>query len=424
MRGIVETRNARSCGLATFLVAAGMLVLGANASSVTNVTISRVAQRWPWNNKVDITYTVQGGQTRASGVYCGLRFTLTAGGNTYNIEGHTIGASAENGTHTATWTAPQGIVASGCTLSATLFTTNVPSGNDYMIVDIDSGAVAYEGLRVTQDDSNTHYNTATYKTDKLVLRKVPAGGPYPTGYTGFSTNSPTNWMTDVDYYIGVFPVTQYQYTKLYGSNPSVKTIEYPGDTVAHRPVEAVTWNDLRRPIGDSSNFAPTSSIPAVTTANTGTFFQRLNFKTGLYFDLPTEVMFEIAEHAGATTKYSWGEDLDSDYIACTDNSPSNDGKTTTQAVGSHLPNNWGLYDTAGKVFEWCRDQRTNGYSNLANAPDPFTPAWSGGTTRSYRGGAHGGAASTTSEFRASQRQGNESGNWYWFVGFRVSLIAD
>ena len=411
-------------------VATSVLVpLTASADAVTNVTISRVAQRWPWNNKVDITYTVQGGQTRTSGVYCGLRFTLTAGGNTYNIEGHTIGASAENGTHTATWTAPQGIVASGCTLSATLFTTNVPSGNDYMIVDLDSGAVAYEGLRVTQDDSNDHYNTATYKTDKLVLRKVPAGGPYPTGHSDFSSNSPTNWTTDVDYYIGVFQVTQYQYTKLYGSNPSAKITEYPGDTVAHRPVDNVSWNDLRRPSGDTSNFAPTSAIPAVASANTGTFFQRLNHKTGLYFDLPTEVMFEIAERAGVTTKYSWGENPNPDYIACADNSPSNDGKTTTQAVGSHLPNDWGLYDTSGNVFEWCLDQRDNGgYSNLKDAPDPFTPAWADGTKRIYRGGAHGGSVGSgtniSAEFRASHRQGNESGNRYWFVGFRVSFMAD
>ena len=127
--------------------------LGASAAGVTNVTISSVAQRWPWNNKVDITYTVQGGQSRADGAYCGLRFALTAGGRTYDFEGYTVGASAEDGTHTVTWTAPQGIVAADCSLTATLFSTNFPSGNDYMIVDLDSGDVVYEGMLATQTAS-------------------------------------------------------------------------------------------------------------------------------------------------------------------------------------------------------------------------------------------------------------------------------
>ena len=76
---------------------AGMFALGANASSVT---IDSVTQRWPWNNKVDITYTVTDGQNVAAGVFCRLVFTANVGGSTYTIDGvHDVGANASSGTH-------------------------------------------------------------------------------------------------------------------------------------------------------------------------------------------------------------------------------------------------------------------------------------------------------------------------------------
>ena len=277
----MKTNAAKSALLG---IAAAALAGTANAAPA--VTIDSVAQRWPWNNKVDITYTVAGGQTRSAGVYCALRFAMTAKGQTYSFEGYTVGASAENGQHTVTWTAPEGIVSDACSMTATLFTTNVPSGNDYMIVDLTSGAVTYEGLFASQAESNSRYNVTDYKTDKMVLRKIPRtadsaelpNGPFASGYptgdsvhypSGSDANSSTIWTVDRNYYIGVFPVTQYQYRKLYGSNPSKKTSTISGNTADYRPVEYVSWDDLRLP-----TTASTSSIPVVAS-NSGTFFQRL-----------------------------------------------------------------------------------------------------------------------------------------------------
>ena len=407
------------------------------ADSVTNVTINSVVQRWPWNNKVDISYTVEGGQARALGIYCGLRFAFTANGQTYNFEGYSIGASAENGSHTVTWTAPQGIVTADGSLTATLFTTNVPSGNDYMIIDLMTGAVWYEGLLTTQDASNSRYNVAEYKESKMVLRKVPkwadkdtlpnaadlaAMNGYPTGdnVNYASDNSVKKWPTDRDYYTGVFLVTQRQYADVCGSNPSANTAVIEGNVVAHRPVEQVSWNDLR-----CSGTAPTSSIPAVAS-NSGTFFQRLNYKTGLYFDLPTEVMAEIAERAGATTVYSWGDSNANvtDYAVCKENSEYPAGSTTyyPKAVGSLLPNAWGLYDTAGNVWEVCRDDDT--LLNLADAADPFKPACANGTRRRWRGGGPYDNSGTGNGSRASLRFRNLPGNRNPAQGFRVSMIVE
>ena len=103
-----------------------------------------------------------------------------------------------------------------------------------------------------------------------------------------STNSRKNWQTAKDYYVSMFLVTQKQYQNIYGSIPSEMTGAKTGDTVAHRPVDKVAWQTMR------GNINSRETIPAVTS-NTGNFFQRLNFKTGLYFDMPTEVMFEIAQ---------------------------------------------------------------------------------------------------------------------------------
>lgn len=385
-------------------------VATAPAFAATTITIDSVVQRWPWNNKVDITYTISGGQDIAAGNYQKIVFTTVIAGTTYTIDGvKDVGASANAGTHTVTWTLPSGVKSTGCTMSAAVYTSDTPSGDDYMIIDLTktSDNITYEGLLTTQDASNARYNVAAYKTDKLVLRKVPAGGTYPTGD---SPNCST-WTTDRDYYIGVFPVTQYQYNLVYGSNPSAKTSVIDGNEVAHRPVENVSWEELRL-----STTSPTSSIPAVASS-TGTFFQRLNYATGnkYGFDLPTEVMFEIAERAGATTIYYWGDTADAAYIVCSANSGS-----STVAVGSRLPNAWGLYDTAGNVWEWCLDDEVSG--DMSGRVDAFTAAWASGTKRRIRGGYYSNPVDNYN-FRASSRNSasiSSKGNY----GFRVSMIVD
>ena len=427
--------------LAAAIAAGAAIPMAANAAGIV---IDSVQQRWPWNNKVDITYTVTDGQNRAAGVYCGIEFNVSVPGHgDILLHGYSLGASAEGDAsgkqHTVTWTAPSGLKSTDCTISATLFTTNVPSGNDYMIVNLSSGEVYYEGLMTTQEASNERYNVAEYKTSKLVLRKVPkwadhgdlpnagaltALGGYPTGdnVNYSSTNSRKNWQTAKDYYIGMFLVTQKQYQNIYGSNPSQMTRAKTGDVVEHRPVECLHWQTVRGSI---------QSTDSMSASSNGTFFQRLNFKTGLYFDLPTEVMFEIAQRAGATTVYSWGDSSDDlpNYCVCASNcggTVMNKPGDYTCAVGTFLPNNWGIYDTAGNVWEWCRDrnsaQNKVASGNMANNADAFTPSSSGSY---YIGRGFGGASSSQTDtgFRASYRYSSSS-NAGWNRGFRVSHVVE
>ena len=356
------------------LVAAMVFATVANAAP--NVTINSVVQRWPWNNKVDITYTVGDGQDVSQNLFRKLVFKATVKGDTYTIDGVSdVGASANTGKHTVTWTAPAGIKAYDCQMSAELYAATAPSGDDYLVIDLDSGKIAYEGLLASQDASNTRYNTADYKTGKMVLRKVPAGGSYPTG-DGAKGRTDTTWKTNRDYYIGIFMVTQTQYEKIMGSNPSTFKAPSYGDyeknglmnIAAHRPVECVKWTLLR-----GSNATPATILSAKSD---GTFLERLMSKTGLAgFDLPTEIMWEIAARAGVTTRYFWGANDNSaidQYITYGGNSEDNSGRKQTWPVGSRRPNNWGLYDVSGNLWEICRDG--NGLSDSCNAPDPWTPA--------------------------------------------------
>ena len=403
------------------------LIGALSAKAIPSVEIDSVVQRWPWNNKVDITYTVADGQDLVNGTYYKLVFTVTVNGQVNTIDGvFDIGASANTGTHTITWTAPSGIKPTTFTTSAAIYDHDAPSGDDYMVVDLATGKVAYEGLLASQDASNQRYNTALYKTDKMVLRKVAAGGTYPTGDSiHYSSGNPSmTWTTDRDYYIGIFMVTQAQWKKLMGKNPSACQTEIAGDVVEHRPVEQVASITVR---GTST---VTPLVPIVADPNGG-FLPRMNARTGLNFDLPTEVMFEIAARAGATTAYSWGDTLDYDYIVY-----SGIASGSSRAVGSRKPNGWGLYDTSGNMWEYTRD----GYSpagegtelesaDMSKKKDPWTPSVGNGVRIWARGGVSHAESETDKNFSRlcmiSYRNGIHGGvSGSNSLSFRVALVKE
>lgn len=125
------------------------------------------------------------------------------------------------------------------------------------------------------------------------------------------------------YYIAKFEVTQAQWKKVMGTNPSF----FQGDKVKggsdQYPVESVSWKDAKA------------------------FIKKLNQleKGKATYRLPTEFEWEYAARAGATDDISWNEINATAQIA----------KLTTQPVGGKKPNAWGLYDMLGNVWEWVDD---------------------------------------------------------------------
>src|SRR5258708_20934867 len=119
------------------------------------------------------------------------------------------------------------------------------------------------------------------------------------------------------YYIGKYEVTQAQWKKVVGTNPSVFQGRMVKDDADKHPVDNVTWADAQR------------------------FIERLKTmdKTA-HYRLPTEFEWEYAARAGANEEPTWALIRESAWEQDVD-------KGTTHAVGGNKQNTWGLYDTLG-----------------------------------------------------------------------------
>ena len=126
--------------------------------------------------------------------------------------------------------------------------------------------------------------------------------------------------------------------------------------------------------------------------------------------LPTEAEWEYACRAGTTTEYSFGDEVDDDYMWYCDNSGFK-----THPVGEKKPNPWGFYDMHGNVCEWCNDWHAFDEYDQEDNIDPQGPAT--GDRRIQRGGCYGDYASRCcSADRGFEYPGQVSIKAY---GFRV-----
>ncbi len=139
------------------------------------------------------------------------------------------------------------------------------------------------------------------------------------------------------------------------------------------------------------------------------FCRRFGTRYGVKARLPYEAEWEYACRAGSTTRYYWGEELDLGYCWYEQNATGE-----TQPCARRDPNNLGLYDMNGNVWEWCTDWYADDYYATAPARNPRGPA--AGTERVMRGGAW---SSGADDLRSATRSSESPSSRYSSIGFRV-----
>jgi formylglycine-generating enzyme required for sulfatase activity len=188
------------------------------------------------------------------------------------------------------------------------------------------------------------------------------------------------------YWLGKHPVTQAQWEKVMGENPS----ELKGED---RPVGQVTWADV------------TSFCEKLTEQES----EADRLPAGMSYQLPTEAQWEYACRAETTTAYAFGDSLTSDQANI------DGGPDETTDVGKYPPNAWDFHDMHGNVDEWCADWYEENYPT-GNVTNPTGPA--DGSFRVRRGGSW---YFTADDARSANRSRLVPALSSHILGFRLSL---
>lgn len=209
--------------------------------------------------------------------------------------------------------------------------------------------VNQESLRVNQEPISVT-GAKTFTVNGVNFTMVPVqGGTFQMGSNEGYDEKPVHSVTLSSYYIGQTEVTQALWKAVMGSNPS----ELKGDNL---PVETVSWDDCQ------------------------SFITKLNHLTGEHFRLPTEAEWEFAAKGGRQSRgfeYS-GSNTIGDVAWHYGNSGSK-----THPVATKSPNELGIYDMSGNVWEWCQDWKGD-YSSGSQI-NPTGPT--SGFYRVFRGGS-------------------------------------
>jgi formylglycine-generating enzyme required for sulfatase activity/predicted Ser/Thr protein kinase len=194
-----------------------------------------------------------------------------------------------------------------------------------------------ETLAITIDSPTNYTFMANGVSFNMV--KVEAGtftmGATPEQENPWNDEKPAHKVTlTKNFYLGITEVTQALWRAVMGNNPS----KYKGD---NHPVENVSWNDCQK------------------------FIKKLNEITGKTFRLPTEAEWEYAAKGGKHGRqYQYSGSKKLDDVAWFN---GNSGERTHE-VATKQPNNLGIFDMSGNVWEWCSD-KFGSYSESAQT-DP------------------------------------------------------
>jgi uncharacterized protein (TIGR02996 family) len=213
------------------------------------------------------------------------------------------------------------------------------------------------------------------------------------------------------FYLGVFPVTQAEYERVTGMNPSHFAAGGQGAEAVSGldtrdfPVDSVSWRDA------VAFCEKLSALPEEKLA-------------GRKYRLPTEAEWEYACRAGVLADpFHFGASASGLEVNFDGDHPPSGGEEgpflgRTTAVGSYRPNAWGLYDLHGNVCEWCSDWFDEDYYSESPKRNPQGP--DAGTSRVLRGGCWNFYGWNC---RTAYRGNNAPGYRHYLIGFRVALTS-
>ncbi len=353
---------------------------------ITDVTLANENER---NKNVAVTYALAGESAIVTAEFTADDVTITSIATT-NLTGD-VNARVDVGRHRFAWPVraafPQTTLKD---LKVRLTAWSVGQPPAYVVFDL------------TGRDRPRYYVSAdavpggvlsrTYKTDKLLMRRIPAAGVETElgDVTGATTSEcPMSRVSfSEDYYIGVFELTAGQYAWITEGSAASGTDE----DASVKPLVSVSWGTMR-----GTGFSwPTvaegqTSAHAVDAASP---LGKLRIQQGYAFDLPTGAQWEFAARAGRRTDYP-GTDatsqLDYGWYA-------NETNAVVE-VGLKRPNGFGLYDMGGNALEYVLDlygtsAETPAYgSRLTDPAGPTTPDEKRYRTR--RGGSVGQSCGAT-----------------------------
>ncbi len=402
------------------------------APQVSNVTLSQAD-----NRQVIVSYRLTGEPAvvtvdiQTNGVSIGAEHLTTFAGDVNRLV-----QPDDSQNKTMTWRPlknwPEGKterLSDDVTAVVTAWSTNAPP--NYMVVSLVApGEVAYyaEAGAIPGGVTND-----LYKTEYLVLRKCPAANVRwrmgsPSGELGRKDREVPHVVTlKDDFYIGIYPITQRQFKcmkfegKDYNWNPSYYQVD--GDL---RPVEYVMWTEAR-----GGTWPVAEGNADHTQVGAGSFADLLRKHTGIpSFDLPTDAQGEFAGRAGVGTALYSGDELDNtttsgrvDPLGRYANNGGRPGGVNpgtssgadhaTSRVGEYAPNDWGLYDMVGNVFEWCLDWYQD---DVTGSSAETGPASNLGSGRVCRGGCW---QEPASYLRSAFRSSGPVDGRYNTIGFRM-----
>jgi len=335
---------------------AGM-AMGVMALDNVEVTDVKARQRYPWNGKVDIDFTLDSKPTEPYQmqveVYDNVGKTnlpvKSVCTECVSVEANPCAVSKD--TSRIVWDAskdlPNGFKCTNVLVTCRDART-IASDKLYCVITLSNGKMEYFNSIPAGGWTQEH------KTSKMVFRHIPAGS-FMMGSSSTEANRQNNESyhkvtLTKPYYISIFEMTESQYAAIKGT--SLSSVSIMPKKVTYADARGADYGESTTYVWPNSSNVSSSSLAGIMRSRTGK----------ASFDLPTEAQWEYAAKGDMTTALNTGYTSADQYMSFTGRYVGNvsDGKgdASSQAmtqVGCYSPNAYGLYDMLGNLREWCLD---------------------------------------------------------------------